>query len=52
MSATAAEAIALLGNWVTWAQASGLKPFVKLAATIVTYQQRIEAGLLNGLSNA
>jgi transposase len=46
------EAIALLGNWVTWAQASGLEPFVKLATTIVTYQQRIEAGLLHGLSNA
>jgi transposase len=41
-----------LGNWVTWAQASELEPFVRLAATIVTYQQRIEAGLLNGLSNA
>jgi hypothetical protein len=48
----AAEAVALLTNWVTWAQASGLEPFVKLAATIVTYQQRIEAGLLHGLSNA
>jgi transposase len=47
-----AEAIALLEDWIGWARASGLDPFVKVAATVAEYQQRIEAGLLQGLSNA
>ena len=48
----AAEAISLLDSWIGWAKECGLEPFVKLAATITTYRQRIEAALLNGLSNA
>ena len=47
-----AEAIELLEEWIGWARASGLEPFVKLAATVAEYQQRIESGLLHGLSNA
>jgi transposase len=47
-----AEAIPLLDAWIGWARDSGLDPFVKLALTVAEYQQRIEAGLLQGLSNA
>jgi transposase len=47
-----AEAIALLDNWIGWARASGLEPFVKLAASITTFRERIVAGLVQGISNA
>lgn len=42
----------LLDTWVTWAQRCRLKPFVKLARTIVTHRQAIDDVLHHGLTNA
>ncbi|MGH3992240.1 MAG: ISL3 family transposase [Pseudonocardiaceae bacterium] len=46
------EAIRLLDAWLSWARRCRLKPFVKLAKTIVKQRAGIEAAIQHGLSNA
>jgi transposase len=47
-----ADARALLGGWVAWAQRSRLDPFVKLAKTIKRYRDLILNAVAHRLSNA
>jgi transposase len=47
-----ADARALLGGWVAWAQRCRLEPFVKLAKTIKKYRVLILNAVEHGLSNA
>jgi transposase len=51
-AAELADARALLGGWIAWAQRSRLEPFVKLAKTIKHYQKLILNAVEHGLSNA
>jgi transposase len=51
-AAELADARALLGGWVAWAQRSRLDPFVKLAKTIKRYRDLILNAVAHGLSNA
>jgi transposase len=51
-AAELADARALLGGWIAWAQRSRLEPFVKLAKTITEQRSRVEAALTNNFSNA
>jgi transposase len=51
-AAELADARALLGGWIAWAQRSQLEPFVKLAKTIKNYQKLILNAVEHGLSNA
>jgi transposase len=51
-AAELADARALLGGWIAWAQRSRLEPFVKLAKTIKRYQKLILNAVEHGLSNA
>ncbi|MCA1681474.1 MAG: ISL3 family transposase, partial [Actinobacteria bacterium] len=46
------EARRLLDAWLSWARRCRLKPFVKLAKTIVKQRAGIEAAIKHGLSNA
>jgi transposase len=48
----AAEALALLEQWLAWARRSQLPPFVTLAQQITAHLPGIEAALTHGLSNA
>ena len=48
----ARKAIALLDEWLSWAQRCRLKPFVKLARTITAQREGIVAAIRHGLSNA
>jgi transposase len=48
----AAEALALLDAWLSWARRSRLQPFVKLAQQIAAHLSGIAAALSFGLSNA
>jgi transposase len=47
-----ADARALLGGWIAWAQRCRLEPFVKLAKTIKKYRVLILNAVAHGLSNA
>ena len=47
-----AQARALLGGWIAWAQRCRLEPFVKLAKTIKKYRDLILNAVEHGLSNA
>jgi transposase len=47
-----ADARALLGGWIAWAQRCRLEPFVKLAKTIRKYHALILNAVEHGLSNA
>jgi len=49
---TLAKALSRLDAWIRWAQRSRIKPFVKLARTIVEYNDRIVASLRHRISNA
>lgn len=48
----AADAIALLDGWLTWARRCRLPSFVKLAKTICAQRAGIIAAICHGLSNA
>ena len=48
----ARKAIALLGEWLSWARRCRLRPFVKLARTIAAQRKGIVAAIRHGLSNA
>ncbi len=48
----AAQAIALLDEWIAWARRCRPAPFVKLAKTISTQRGAIVAAIKHGLSNA
>lgn len=41
-----------LDAWIRWAQRSRLKPFMKLARSLVSYRPRIEDTLRTGMNNA
>jgi len=47
-----ADARALLGGWIAWAQRCRLEPFVKLAKIIKKYRVLILNAVAHGLSNA
>ena len=47
-----ADARALLGGWIAWAQRCRLEPFVKLAKTIVLILNAVAHGLSNARSEA
>lgn len=49
---TLANALGQLDAWLAWASRSRLKPFVRLARVVRAYRARIEATLVQGLSNA
>jgi transposase len=49
---SAADAIALLDRWITWARRCRLAPFVRLAKTLTEHWTGIAAALLYELSNA
>jgi transposase len=51
-AAEPADARALLGGWIAWAQRCRLEPFVKLAKTIKRYQSLILNAVEHCLSNA
>jgi transposase len=46
------EGVALLGDWLKWAQRSRLDSFVELGRRVKRHREGIEAALLHGLSNA
>ncbi len=46
------KALSRLDAWIRWARRSRLKPFTKLARTIVAFYWRIRATLTHGVSNA
>jgi transposase len=46
------KALSRLDAWIRWARRSRLKPFMKLARTIVAFYWRIRATLTHGVSNA
>jgi len=46
------DAIELLEHWLKWARRCRLQPFVKLAKTITEQRSRVQAAIVNGLSNA
>lgn len=48
----ARKAIALLGEWLSWARRCRLEPFVKLSRTITAQREGIVAAIRHGLSNA
>jgi transposase len=48
----AAEALALLDQWLAWARRCRLEPFVRLAQQIAAHLHGIAAALIFGLSNA
>jgi len=51
-ASTVPKALSRLDAWIRWAQRSRLKPFMKLARTLVFYRPRIEATLRTGMNNA
>jgi len=47
-----AQALSRLDAWLRWARRSRLKPFLKLARTLISFYWRLVATLTHGLSNA
>ena len=46
------QAVALLDDWIEWAENSDLKPFAKVAGTINYHRRAIHNALTHGVSNA
>ena len=51
-ASTVPKALSRLDAWIRWAQRSRLKPFMKLARSLVSYRPRIEDTLRTGMNNA